>query len=639
MDDSRYRSIFEHAAIALFEEDIRELRAALKALPRGAAGDMRAYLDLHPEFLARAVRMIRIVDANAAALQLLEIPDKGRLLGSLEAKVDLANPDAAASLRDDILSIAEGRKYHERQSQLTTPSGKRLSLIIRTYVPPDSDPYPNMLVSFIDASALVAAKEYAETLIQTANVMVVGLDLEGRVTTFNRAAEQITGYSRAELLGRSWFETVAPPGRYPEVQRTFQKLPGGAIPRIFENPVLTSSGEQRHIAWQNNEVREQGQVVGSISFGLDITERKRLEDRNLRLAELVEASDDAIESIAMDRSITSWNRGAERIYGYSAEEMLGRPTSLLIPPEYEEEARLFREKLSRGEHIEHFETVRRRKDGKLIDVSLTLFPIRDRAGGLIGMASIARDITASKAVRAQLERALRLESLSTLARGIAHQFNNLHTIILGYLGLLQRLEGLPPGAAKYVNESRKALQRAADITDRLHGLTGSAKPLGQPLHLERLVQSLLPLFEKSFQEQQVEVRRELEQTPPLRADPSRLGFVITSLLSNALHALTDSTVRILTLRSGLQEGRILLEVRDSGCGIPAENLPKLFSPFFTTKGEFADPGSSQAGVRGVGLSLAVCHSIVSEYEGSIEAAQGPEGGAIFRVWFPASGSH
>jgi PAS domain S-box-containing protein len=518
MGEDRYRSIFEHSSVALYEEDITELRAELRNLRR--EGDIRAYLDGHPQFLARAARMIKIVDANAAALRLLEIPDKERLLGSLEGKIDLGKPDVAASLRDDILSIAEDREYHERESQLTTPSGRKLFLIIRTHVPPETDPYPHMLVSFIDISAV-----------------------------------------------------------------------------------------------------------------------KRLENRNLQLAMLVEASDDAIVGIAMDRSISSWNRGAERIYGYSAEEVLGRPTSLLIPPEYEEEAREFRERLARGERIEHFETVRRRKDGKLIDVSLTLSPIKDPAGKLIGMASTARDITAAKAVRAQLQRAQRLESLGILAKGIAHQFNNLNTIIKGYLGLLEGLAGLPPQAAKYVRESQKALQRAVDITDRLHGLTGSSQPLGQQLHLELLVQSLLPLFEKRFTEQGVEVRCQLEQTPPIEADPSRFSFVVTSLLSNALHALLDSATRIIVLRTGVQEGRAFLEVSDSGCGIPAENLPRLFSPFFTTKGEFADPGSSQAGVKGVGLSLAICQSIVSEYGGSIEVARGAEAGASFRVAFPASGSH
>jgi len=642
MDERRYRSIFEHSSVALWEEDISELRAALKELRQRGVADFQEYLDEHPEFLAQAAQMIKVVDANIAALKLLEIANKQELLGSLDAKIDLENPAVAASLRDDILSIAEGREYHERESQLLNRSGNRLFLIIKTYVPPESDPYPYMLVSFVDISevkraesALLAAKEYAENLIQTANVMVVGLDLKGRVTVFNRTAEQVTGYTRAELGDRDWFQVIVPRERYPEVWAMFDRLRIHGIAKNFENPILTKSGQERYIVWQNNEVREQGRAVGTISFGLDITERKRLEDKNLQLAVLVEASDDAIVGIAMDRSITSWNRGAERIYGNSAEEMLGRPTSLLIPPEYEEETRQFRERMARGEHIEHFETVRRRKDGKRIDVSLTLSPIKDPAGKLIGMASTARDITAAKAVRAQLQRAQRLESLSILAKGIAHQFNNLNTIIKGYLGLLECLEGLPQQAAKYVRESQKALQRAVDITDRLHGLTRSSQPLGQQLRLELLVQSLLPLFEKRFTEQRVEVRCQLEQTPPLEADPSRFSFVVTSLLSNALHALIDSATRIIVLRTGVQEGRVFLEVSDSGCGIPAENLPRLFTPFFTTKGEFADPGSSQTGVKGVGLSLAICQSIVSEYGGSIEVARGPEAGTSFRVALPA----
>ena len=132
------------------------------------------------------------------------------------------------------------------------------------------------------------------------------------------------------------------------------------------------------------------------------------------------------------------------------------------------------------------------------------------------------------------------------------------------------------------------------------------------------------------------VRSELRETPPLKVDPSRFSFVVTSLLSNALHALIDGASRVITLRTGVEENHVFLEVRDSGCGVPSENLPKLFTPFFTTKGEFAAPGSSQAAVKGVGLSLAVCRSIVSEYGGSIEVSPAPEGGTSFRVVLPAA---
>ncbi|NJD76766.1 MAG: PAS domain S-box protein [Candidatus Methanoperedens sp.] len=146
--------------------------------------------------------------------------------------------------------------------------------------------------SFIDITErkeaemkLQASKEYAENLIQTANAMIIGLDTSGNITLFNKAAEKITGYTQAELSGKNWFEILVPKDRYPFVWDEFNRLPSGGLSRNFENPILTRNGEERYIVWQNDEVHEHGKIVGSISFGIDITERKRTEERLAKLNE------------------------------------------------------------------------------------------------------------------------------------------------------------------------------------------------------------------------------------------------------------------------------------------------------------------------------------------------------------------
>jgi len=123
------------------------------------------------------------------------------------------------------------------------------------------------------------AKEYAENLIDTANAMVIALDLDGNITVFNKIAEEVTGYSRSELLNRNWFEVIVPKERFPEVWAEFEQLLEGGLPRNFENPIITKSGEERYIVWKNSEIKENGQIVGTISFGIDITERKRAEEQ------------------------------------------------------------------------------------------------------------------------------------------------------------------------------------------------------------------------------------------------------------------------------------------------------------------------------------------------------------------------
>ena len=163
----------------------------------------------------------------------------------------------------------------------------------------------------------------------------------------------------------------------------------------------------------------------------DITERKQHEQVVSRLAAIVDSSDDAIMSVNLNREVVSWNAAAERIYGYTFEEMKGRSIKLLVPPGFEAESGEIDEQIQKGESIRHFETMRLRKGAKPFHVSMTISPIRDTQGSLIGVSGIIRDITERKALEEQLRQAAKLESIGILAGGIAHDFNNLLVAILG----------------------------------------------------------------------------------------------------------------------------------------------------------------------------------------------------------------
>ena len=295
-----------------------------------------------------------------------------------------------------------------------------------------------------------------------------------------------------------------------------------------------------------------GEIVGTFGISHDITARRELEQKNQQLATLVESTDDAVVGLDLDRRITVWNNGAERLYGYTAQEMLGAATSVLIPPELEEEARLMREKLFRDEQVSHYETVRLRKDGSRIIVSLSLSAIRDRGGRIVGMASTARDVTEQRAIQAQLYRAQRLESLATLAAGVAHQFNNINTVVGGYLQMMQMEKKLPTRLAGYVAAARAGLQRAMDITDRLLALTGSAGGADDSSY--QLARAVLPLYEPRIAGENIRLVLNLAETPPVRGDQSRVTFVLSSLLGNALDALLATrpvkTVQIRTVSPG-----------------------------------------------------------------------------------------
>ena len=316
--------------------------------------------------------------------------------------------------------------------------------------------------------------------------------------------------------------------------------------------------------------------------------------------------------------------------------MIGSATSALIPPELEEEARRMRERLMRGEQITHFETTRLRKDGSKAVVSLTLAAMRDADDTFVGMASIARDITAQKALQAQLNRAQRLESLATLAGGVAHQFNNINAIVRGYLEMMQSERELPARIAAYVEAACAGVQRAVDITDRLLALTEPAGP-SRTLRLDVLVRALLPLHEKRMEKEEVRLALDLAETPMVQGDEVRIRFVFSSLIVNALDSLLDRPVRMVSVRTGCAKDACYFEVADTGCGIPEEDLPRIFSPFFSAKGEWAPPGSPQARLKGVGLSLAISSSTVSEYGGSIDVKSTKGTGSTFRVLLPLAG--
>jgi PAS domain S-box-containing protein len=404
-----------------------------------------------------------------------------------------------------------------------------------------------------------------------------------------------------------------------------------------EETTRSASGSIRWVLTTKIPILDnEGTVTGIVGIGRNITERRQAEEKNIRLATLVESSMDAIVGLDMDRIVTSWNKGAESVYGYSAEEALGKPSSLFMPPEFEDEALQLRGKVNQGEHIESFETQRKRKDGTLMHVSLTLSPIRNADGEIVGTASITRDITEQKALQARIMRAQRLESLGTLAGGIAHQFNNINTVVGGYLELARREKRLPARLASYVEAAYAGLQKAVAITDRLLGLT---EPGGSSnaLRLDVLARTLLSLHEKRIEEEKVRLVLDLAETPPVEGNEVRLRFVLSSLISNALDSLLDRPVRMLSLRTGSTKDAAYIEVEDSGCGIPEEDLPRIFSPFFSAKGEWAPPGSPQARLKGVGLSLAISGMMVSEYGGRIDVQSTKGAGSTFKVLMPLAG--
>lgn len=366
-------------------------------------------------------------------------------------------------------------------------------------------------------------------------------------------------------------------------------------------------------------------------------------ERLAHLAAIVETSEDAIVSKTADGVILTWNRAAERIYGYPAAEVIGRPMTILLPPDRPDEEAAILEEIRRGARVEHFETVRLRKDGRQIQVSLTISPVRDESGRIIGASHIARDITERKQIEEQLRQTQKLESLGLLAGGVAHDFNNLLTGILGNSSLALEMFSNSHPARTMLRNVVAASERAAELTRQLLAYAGKGRFVIEPVNLSTLIREISELIRTSIPKT-VQLRLELgPDLPCVEADPSQLQQLVMNLVINAAEAIGGGASGTVLVSTGLQEvdevyirstiapgeeiapgTYIIVEVHDTGCGMDQETLSRIFDPFFTTK------------FTGRGLGLAAVQGIVRGHKGALKVYSQPGQGSTFKVFLPVT---
>jgi two-component system, cell cycle sensor histidine kinase and response regulator CckA len=361
-----------------------------------------------------------------------------------------------------------------------------------------------------------------------------------------------------------------------------------------------------------------------------------------RLAAIVESSTDAILGKTLDGVITSWNAGAERMYGYTAQEIVGRNVAVLIPADRPGELMPILDKVRRGERLEHFETRRRRKDGTIIDVSVSVSPIRDAAGAIAGAATVARDISdrkqaeaAYQAVSARLRHAERMETVGQLTSSIAHDFRNLLGIITGYARLMAEEPGAGHDTRRMAGEILAVSDRAVRITRDLllFSRRGRAEP--EPVDLSALIVSVRELLAVGLGARYtVAAEPSPDPLPAVLFDRAQAEQVLLNLAVNARDAMpTGGTITIATSLAenyveagGSPSGRwVQLTVSDTGTGMSPEVVAHAFDPFFTTK----PPG------EGTGLGLSTVHGIIAGAGGSIEVQSQPGNGTRFCIRLPA----
>lgn len=253
-------------------------------------------------------------------------------------------------------------------------------------------------------------------IVESAQDAVIGENLDSVITSWNQGAENLFGYVAEEAIGRK-ADMLIPEPRLHEEREILQKIAQGERVENFDTIRMHKDGRLVDVSLTISPIRNSaGRVDGASKIAHDITERKQTELKLAHLAAIVESSDDAIVSTTPDGIFTSWNRGAERLFGYTAEEAIGKHASILTPPDQVSEEPALLQIIRNGERIEHFETARLRKDGTTIEVSMTVSPIRNPAEEIVGISGIARDISDSKwAIEARERRQLAQKQLRQLS--------------------------------------------------------------------------------------------------------------------------------------------------------------------------------------------------------------------------------
>ena len=348
-----------------------------------------------------------------------------------------------------------------------------------------------------------------------------------------------------------------------------------------------------------------------------------------RLAAVVESSDDAIIAKDLNGVILSWNRAAERLFGYTASEVFGKSITIIFPSDRLEEEASILSQIGRGERVDHYETARRRKDGQIIHVSVTASPIINASGKVTGVSTTMRDLTGRNIrdqqileLQAELAHVQRLNELGHVVSTLVHEVTQPLTAISNYVNACRRL--IKTGDQERI---QSVLQRITDQTNRTRGIVERLRDFVKKRDVQMRAETLSQVIEEAIALTRVSVRDgglrfTVKTDPPgvqVEIDKVQVQQVLFNLLRNAIEAMQDQPKRQLVVATSVvQGGMVEISVADSGPGLVDEVRAKLFQPFVTTK------------VHGMGVGLSVCRAIVEWHAGRLWADDNPSRGTVFR---------
>lgn len=470
-------------------------------------------------------------------------------------------------------------------------------------------------------------------IVESSQDAIISKKLDGTITSWNVAAEKIFGYTPDEIIGKH-ISIIIPDELLYEEAEIIKKVKGGERIEHYETTRKTKEGKTVSISLTISPIKdEEGNVIGVSKIARDINAQKIADEKQAMLASIINTSDDAIVSKTLDGIITSWNKAAQKMFGYDETEAIGKHISLIIPKDRLPEETHIISQIRQGNRVDHFETIRLTKDGHEINISLSVSPIKDKQGKIIGASKIARDIT--EKVEAERQRQLYTEKLQELNKYkdefmamASHELKTPLTVIKANLQIMEY---------KYADgENKKFLSRTISSVDKLGDLITNL------LDVSKIQAGRLDLEPTSFELNNLlaEVIDSIQQTTSTHiivcnhcgdelmvyADKERIEQVIINMLTNAIKYSPDAGE--IKVGSSKNNGEVIVSVKDSGIGIPQEDLDNIFSRFFRVQGIAST-------FSGSGIGLYISSEIVKRHNGRMWVESELEKGSTFYFSIPA----
>jgi PAS domain S-box-containing protein len=474
-------------------------------------------------------------------------------------------------------------------------------------------------------------------IVSSSDDAIISKSLDGTITSWNDAAERIFGYRPEEIIGTSVLRLI-PAENQSEEPAIVAQLRNGKRIDHYETVRVHKDGRRIEVSLTVSPIRNPaGQVVGASKVARDITGQRKADHAARLLAAIVDSSDDAIISKNLNGIVTSWNRGATRLFGYQAEEMIGQPVMKLIPADRPNEEPGIIDQIKRGVRVDHYQTVRQRKDGTRVEVALTISPIYNAAGVVVGASKVARDVSREREALAKLARAneelikadrMKSEFLAVMSHELRTPLNS----IIGFASVLRQ------GRPGPINDEQKKqlnlihasgkhlLHLINDLLDLSRIEAGRMDFESSEFSPQEVIDEVAGSLESQLAQKNLQLRVSVATAETVFTDRRCVFQIVLNLLNNAVKFTPKGSIAV---RARVDAGRLEISVSDTGIGIPADRQVELFQAFSQLE------GSARRKYEGTGLGLYLCKKLVTLLGGDIALQSESNVGSTFTFRIPA----